>query len=91
MQSATKFDSRTIFVREIESIEHAKNTISAPAPMSLDAFQCNFHKCGKNGHTAKECRNLSRGGAEKPQCTLCGKIMDSVGHGVRHPTKIHRK
>ena len=33
------------------------------------------------------------GGAEKPQCALCGKnIMDSVGHGAaRHPTKIHSK
>ena len=43
----------TNFVWEIESIEHAKKTISAPTPMELDVFQGNSHKCGKYGHTAK--------------------------------------
>ena len=44
----------TNFVREIESIEHAKKTITAPTPMEIDVFQGNCHKCGKYGHTAKE-------------------------------------
>ena len=73
MTSATKCDSWTNFVREIESIEHAKKIISAPTPMDLDAFQGNCHKCGKYGHTAKECRSLNHGGTEKPQCAQCGK------------------
>ena len=60
--SATKCDSWTNFVREIESIEHARKTITAPTPMDLDAFQGNCHKCGKHGHTAKECRSSSHGG-----------------------------
>ena len=66
--SATACDSGTNFVREIESIEHARKTITAPTPMDLDAFQGNCHKCGKYGHTAKECRSSNHGGAEKPQC-----------------------
>ena len=91
--SATKCDGCTNFVREVESIEHAKKTVSGPTPMEIDSFQGKCHKCGKYGHTAKECRDSSHGGAEKPQCALCRKnIMDSVGHGAtRHPTKIHRK
>ena len=36
--SATKCDSWTNFVREIESIEHARKTITAPTPMELDAL-----------------------------------------------------
>ena len=71
--SATKCDSWTNFVREIESIEPARKTITAPTPMGTDAFQGNCHKCGKYGHTAKECRSSSFGGAEKPQCAQCGK------------------
>ena len=39
LMSATKCDSWTNFVREIESIEHARKTITAPTPMDLDAFQ----------------------------------------------------
>ena len=70
---ATKCDSWTNFVREIESIEHARKTITAPTPMEIDAFQGNCHKCGKYGHTAKECRSSNHGGAEKPQCSQCGK------------------
>ena len=34
--SATKCDNWTNFVREVESIEHAKKTISAPTPMEID-------------------------------------------------------
>ena len=71
--SATKCDSWTNFVREIESIEHARKTITAPTPMEIDACQGNCHKCGNYGHTAKECRSSSFGGAEKPQCAQCGK------------------
>ena len=66
-------ESWTNFVREMESIEHARKTITAPTPMELDAFQGNCHKCGKCRHTAKECRSWSHGGAEKPQCAQCGK------------------
>ena len=71
----------------------ASKTITALTPMELDTFQGHCLKCGKYGNTAKECRNSSHGGAEKPQCALCGKnIMDSVGHGAtRHPTKVPRK
>ena len=74
-----------------EPNEHARKTITAPTPMEIEAFQGNCHKCGKYGHTAKECRSLSHGGAEKPQCAQCG-IMDTVRHGATpHPTKTHRK
>ena len=73
MMSATECDNWTNFVRVVESIEHAKKTISAPTPMELDAFQGNCHKCGKYGHTAKECRSSSHGRAEKLQCAVCGK------------------
>ena len=78
LTSATKCDSWTNFVREIESIEHARKTITAPTPMDLDAFQGNCHKCGKYGHTAKECRSSNHGGAEKPQCAQCGKTSWTV-------------
>ena len=73
LMSATKCDSWTNFVREIESIVHARQTIAAPTPMVLDVFQGNCHKCGKYGHTVKECRSSNHGGAEKPQCAQCGK------------------
>ena len=73
LMSATKCDSWTNFDREIESIEQARETITAPTPMELDAFQGNCHKCGKYGHSAKECRSSNHGGAEKPQCAQCGK------------------
>ena len=87
--SATKCDSWTDFVRGIESTEHARKTITAPTPMELDAFQGNCHKCGKYGHTAKECRSSSHGGAEKPQCAQCGKKH----HGqcwIRSYTSSHK-
>ena len=73
--SATKCDSWTNFVREIESIWHARKTTTAPTPMEIDALQGNCHTCGKYGHTAKECRSSSHGGAEKPQCAQCGKRL----------------
>ena len=87
--SATKCDSWTNFVREIESIEHARKTITAPTPVELDAFQGNCHTCGKYGHTAKECGSSSHGGAEKPQCAQCGKKH----HGqcwIRSYTSSHK-
>ena len=93
LMSATKCDSWTNFVREVESIEHARKTITAPTPTELDTFQGNCHKCGKYGHTAKGCRSSSHGWAEKALvCAVWKKnIMDNVGHGAtRHPTKIHR-
>ena len=43
LMSATKCHIWTIVVREIESIEHARKTITAPTPMELDAFQGNCH------------------------------------------------
>ena len=90
--SATKCDRWTNFVREIESIEHAKKTISAPTPMELDAFQ---GKCEKYGHTAKECRSSSHGGREKPQCAQCGKQHHGQcwtrSYTSSHKDKIHRK
>ena len=70
--SATKCYNWTNFVREIESIEQVKKTISAPTPMELDAFQGNCHKCGKYGHTLRKSVGI-RGGAEKPQCALYEK------------------
>ena len=89
LMSATKCDSWTNFVRESESIGHARKTITAPTPMELDAFQGNCHKCGKYGHTAKECRSSSHGGAEKPHCAQCGKKH----HGrcwIRSYTSTHK-
>ena len=65
--SATMCDSWSNFVREVEAIEHAKKTISAPTPIGIDAFQGVCHKSGKYGHAAKECRSSIQGGAEKPQ------------------------
>ena len=70
--SATNCGSWTNFVGEIESIEHARKTITAPTPMDLDAFQGNCHKCGNYGH----CERMSEfkpWRAEKPQCAQCGK------------------
>ena len=66
LMSATNCYNWTNFIREIESIEHARKTIIAPTPMDLDAFQGNCHKCAKYGHTAKKCRSSNHGGAEKP-------------------------
>ena len=73
--SATKCDSwsNSNFGREVESIEHATKTISAPTPMEINSFQFNCHECGKYGHTVKECRSSSQAGAEKLQCAQCGK------------------
>ena len=71
--SATKCDRWFNFVRKVESIEHAKKDISAPILIEIDSFQGNCHKCGKDGHTATECRSSSQGGAEKPQCAQCGR------------------
>ena len=85
--SATECDSWTNFVREIESIEHAKKPITAPTPMEIDAYQGNCLKCRKNvGVRAMEVqRSLNAHNVER-------KIMDSVGHGATHRlTKIHRK
>ena len=89
LMSATKCDSWTNFVRDIESIEHARKTITAPTPMELVAFQGNCHKCGKFGHTAKNCRSSSHGVAEKPQCAQSGKKH----HGqcwIRSYTSSHK-
>ena len=36
--SATKCDSWTNFVREVESVEHAKKTTSAPTPVEFDGL-----------------------------------------------------
>ena len=46
LMSATKCDSWTNKIREIEAIEHARKTITASTPMDLDAFQGNCHKYG---------------------------------------------
>ena len=73
LMSSTKCDIWTNFVRKLESIAHARKTITAPTPMELDAFQGNCHKWWKYGHTAKECRSSSHGGTEKPQCAQRGQ------------------
>ena len=94
----TPFDERHE-VRQLDKflferlIEHTRKTITAPTPMDLDAFQGNCHKCGKYGHTAKECRSSSHGEAEKASLhNVERNIMDSVGQGfTHHPIKIHRK
>ena len=54
------------FVREIESIEHAKKTNTAPTPMDLDASQGNCHKCGKYG-TATDGGTIQRDHASSIQ------------------------
>ena len=91
--SATKCVSWTNFVREIESIEQARKTVTAPTPMEHDAFQGSCHKRGKHGHTAKECRSSSHEGQRSLNVHNKERhIMDSVGYGAaQHPTKIHRK
>ena len=88
LMSATKCDSWTNFVKS-SRLSTQEKTIIAPTPMDLDAFQGNCHKSGKYGHTAKECRSSSHGGAEKPQCAQCGKKH----HGqcwVRSYTSSHK-
>ena len=84
--SNTKCDSWPNFVREVETIEHAKRTISAPTPMESDALHGVCHKCGKYGHTAKECRSSIQGGAEKPQCAQCGKRLQGQCWTRSHPS-----
>ena len=89
LMSATKCGSWKNFVREIESIEHARKNHHCIDTDGLDAFQGNCHKCGKCGHTANECRSSSHGGAEKPQCAQCGKKH----HGqcwIRSYTSYHK-
>ena len=70
-----------------------RKTITAPTPMEIDAFQGNCHKCGKYGHTAKECRSSSQEGQRSLIVhNVERNIIDSVGYGAtHHPTKIHRK
>ena len=83
LMSATKCDRWTNFDREIESIEHAKKTITAPTPMDLDAFQGNCHNAGRTDtlrknvgvRTMERQRNLNVHNVER-------NIMDSVGQGV---------
>ena len=92
--SATKCDSWTNLVREIESIEHARKTITASTPMDLDAFQGTCHNVRdvwdtprKNVgvRTMERQRNLHVHNVER-------NIMESVGQGVtHHPKKTHRK
>ena len=41
--------------------------------MDLDTFQGNCDQYGKYRLTAKEFRSSNHGGAEKPQCSKCGK------------------
>ena len=87
LMSAAKCDSWTNVVREIESIEHARKTITAPTPMDLDAFQGNCHKCGLRKNvgvrTMEVQRNLNVHKVER-------NIMDSVGV-THHAIMIHRK
>ena len=93
LMSATKGDSWTNFVREIELIEYARKTITAPSPMDLDAFQGTVTSAGsmdtlrKNVgvRTMEEQRNLNVHNVET-------NIMDSVGEGVTHHSiKIYSK
>ena len=88
--SATKYDSWTNFVREIESIEHARKTITAPTPIhrketvtsagSMDTLRKNVGVRIMEGQRSHNVHNVER------------NIMDSVGYGATHrPIKIHRK
>ena len=86
---ATKCDSWPNFVREVETIEHAKRTISAPTPMEMDAFQGVCHKCEKHCQRMSEFDprrgSLNARSVEKD-------FMDSVGHEVTHQQQEnHRK
>ena len=84
--SVTKSDSWTNFVREVESIEHAKNYIRLISRKLLQVRKIRTH-----------CERVSElepwRGRRASVCAVWKKnIMDSVGHGAtRHPTKIHRK
>ena len=73
LMSATKCDSWTKFVREIESIEHAKKNHHCTDTDGNGCISRKLPQVRKYGHTAKECRSLSHEGAEKPQCAQCGK------------------
>ena len=62
-----------ILFEKLDRLSTPRKPISVPTPMDIDLCQGDGHKCGKYGHTAKECRSSSRGGAEKPQCAQRGK------------------
>ena len=72
--SATKCDSWSKFVRQVESIEHAKKIVSAPTPMEIDSFQGKTATSAENTDTLPKSVGVrAEGGAEKPQCAQCGK------------------
>ena len=93
LMSATNCYNWTNFVREIESIEHARKTITAPTPMDLDAFQGNCHKCAKYGHRERMSEFEPWRGIETSMCTMWKEtswtVLDKELHS--HPIKIHRK
>ena len=78
LMSATKCDSWTNFVREMESIEHAKKP-------SLHRHRWSLMHFKETVTTMEGQRSLNVHNAER-------NIKDSVGYGAtHHPTKIHRK
>ena len=86
--SATKCDSWTNFVREIESIEHARKTITAPTPMEIDAYQ------GKLAQT--HCERMPESepwrGIEASMCAMWKEtswtVLDTELHIIPHrPTE----
>ena len=90
LMSATKCDSWTSFVREIELIEHARKTITPPTPMELDAFHGNGRKCGTHCERMSDLEPWR--GREASMCAMWKNIMDTVGQGAtHHPTKSHRE
>ena len=91
--SATNRDSWTNFVREVESNEHVKKTISAPTPMEINSFQGNCHSAENTDTLRKSVGIRAVEGQRSLNVRSAGKdIMDSVGReATRHPTKIHRK
>ena len=81
--SATKCDSWQNFVREVETIEHAKRITTAPTPMEIDAFiSRSLPQVRKT--LPKNVGVRSKEG--KPQCAKCGKRLHGQCWTRSHPS-----
>ena len=89
LDAITTFE-RKIMIFEAQSREMISDSLKIC--FVIAGISRKLTKCGKHGHTAKECRSSSHGGAEKLNAQKVERnIMDSVGHGAtHHTTKIHR-
>ena len=94
LMSATKCDSWTNFVREIESIEHARKTITASTPTDLMHSKESVTSAGSTDKLRKSVGVRAMEGREASMCTMWKEtswtVLDGYG-ATHHPTKIHRK